>query len=118
MQFKTFSIYENKDRIDILERMMEGFPEQLALNEKLLKEMMIKIYNAEMEKQSKSMTGSTKRRYGKQELRNQLAKLKKRHPEKRCFIKDEKLFYDGSSYEFSEKTKRLVRTSQPRKSER
>ena len=87
--------------------MMEGFPEQLTLNEKLVEDMVTKINAAGKNK----CVEVPDKRFVTQKLRRHLARIKKYYSEKDFFCRGQKLFLNGRVFEYSEEKKKLVRSS-------
>ena len=86
--------------------MMEGFPEQLTLNEKLVDDIVAKI-NAAGKKKCVKVPD---KRFVAQELRRHMARIKKYYPEKTCAIRGNELCLNGRVFQYSEEKKKLVRS--------
>lgn len=107
-QCKVNSSEDIDKNIEHLEHMLKGLHKQLKLNEELLGDIMDNISDAEKDKYVKGPAVS-RWRFTKQQLRIHLARLKKKHPEKTCFIRGNELYLNGRVFEYSEEKKKLVR---------
>ena len=106
----------NKENIEYLEKLIEDFPDQLDLNEKLLEDIVTKIRGKDKNMYNNSVSVLPKKKFCKQKLRTHMARLKKKYPEKSCYIKGEELFLNGEVFYFSDEKKKLVRKSKSSKS--
>jgi hypothetical protein len=103
--------WENIDKnIKHLEQMMERFPEQLTLNEKLVGDMVAKLNAAGKKKCAKGPAVLKDKRFVAQELRRHLARIRKYYPEKTCDIRGNELWLNGRVFQYSEEKKKLVRS--------
>ena len=103
--------WENLNQnIKHLEQMMEGFPEKLTLNEKLVGDMLAKLNADGKTKGTKGPAVLKDKRFVAQELRRHLARIKKYYPEKTCVIRENKLCLNGRVFQYSEEKKKLVRS--------
>ena len=104
-----------KQNLEYLEKLIEDLPDQLDLNEKLLEDIIIKIRGRDKNNYSNSVSDLPKKRFCKQKLRTHMARIKKKYPEKSCFIQGEELFLNGKVFYFSDEKKKLVRRSRSEK---
>ena len=84
-------------KIEQLERLMECFPEQLELNEKLLEDIMAKIDTVGKTKSVKGSSVLGNAKLCKQELRSNLTRIETEYPEeKQCLIPGEGMCWSGT----------------------
>ena len=84
-------------KIEQLERLMECFPEQLELNEKVLEDIMAKIDTLGKKKSLKGSSVLGNDKLCKQEFRSYLTRIETEYPEeKKCLIPGEGMCWSGT----------------------